>query len=380
MNKRILFLLLAAIPLPFSAQSNWFKAQTDKAVVKSVTATSELVEGQYDGRYLYPPINILDGDLSTTWCEADEDGPGIGESITVEFAGPVSFDELQIVNGFASGNNYYLKNNRVKSMQLTQVAGKHYQQKEYTLNDNTPDWQSIKFDLLQTAQTITIKITDIYKGNKYDDTCLDDIRLLYKGTVIPFENIAELKTAQEENSKQMLKTSAADFKNQFKSLLKKDADGNYEPLFLISKNQKDAICIDFQMSRDDSDPEINTIEDITVNKSVPISQIPALAKKNGYSDGSGSPWIGNGDLSENTWFAHYKQSDYDWIVFRFFDWERADYSLGNCRIIKTENIDYVEVSTVTLIKLAGKDGLYLNGVFYTIADSDRVLDCWYSEY
>ena len=76
---------------------DWFMAQTDSAPVKSVIATSELVEAQFEGRYLYPPINILDGDFDSTWCEADKNGSGIGESITVEFAEPVSFDEIQIV-------------------------------------------------------------------------------------------------------------------------------------------------------------------------------------------------------------------------------------------------------------------------------------------
>ena len=71
---------------------NWFMAQTKQATVKSVIATSELVEAQFDGKYLYPPINILDGDFQTTWCEAEEDGPGIGESITVEFAEAVNAD------------------------------------------------------------------------------------------------------------------------------------------------------------------------------------------------------------------------------------------------------------------------------------------------
>ncbi len=54
----------------------WFMVQTEKADVKSVVATSELVEAQFDGKYLYPPINILDGDFNSTWCEADKNGSG----------------------------------------------------------------------------------------------------------------------------------------------------------------------------------------------------------------------------------------------------------------------------------------------------------------
>ena len=116
MKKRTMMcVILAFLIFPLmnlNAQDNWFLAQSDKAPVESVVSTSELVEGQYAGKYLYPPINILDGNFDTTWCEADEGGSGIGESITIEFSEAVSFDEIQIVNGFSSGNDYYHKKNR----------------------------------------------------------------------------------------------------------------------------------------------------------------------------------------------------------------------------------------------------------------------------
>ena len=84
MKKRVFVFILAGISVMLYAQANWFKAQSDSATIKSVTATSELVEAQYDGKYLYPPVNIVDGDFSSTWCEADQSGPGIGEAITIE--------------------------------------------------------------------------------------------------------------------------------------------------------------------------------------------------------------------------------------------------------------------------------------------------------
>ena len=58
-------------------------AQTNSADLYSVGASSELVEAQYDGKYLYPPINVLDGNFDTVWCEAEKNGPGIGQSITI---------------------------------------------------------------------------------------------------------------------------------------------------------------------------------------------------------------------------------------------------------------------------------------------------------
>ena len=54
----------------FVFAGDWFMAQTKSADLYSVGASSELVEAQYDGKYLYPPINVLDGNFDTVWCEA----------------------------------------------------------------------------------------------------------------------------------------------------------------------------------------------------------------------------------------------------------------------------------------------------------------------
>ncbi len=224
MRKFLVFLALAAC-LGYSAfsQDKWFMAQTEAATVDSITATSELVEGQFDGKYLYPPINILDGKLATAWCEADAGGSGIGESLTIQLAAPVSFDEIQIVNGFVHEGDYYNKNNRVAVLTITQVAGEHFQQKKYQLKDKVETWQSVKFDLPQTAQTITLKIEAIFKGFRYDDTCISDFRLLYKGAVIPFRNVDAIRLVQEENSKAMLKTDIKGFSQAFYALFKGEA-------------------------------------------------------------------------------------------------------------------------------------------------------------
>ena len=354
----------------------WFMAQTEKADVKSVVATSELVEAQFDGKYLYPPINILDGDFNSTWCEADKNGSGIGESITVEFSEPVSFDEFQIVNGFAS-KDYYKKNNRVKSIVLTQVAKEHFQQKEYNLEDDKPDWQSIKFALPQTAQTITIKITGVYKGTKYDDTCLDDIRLLYKGKVIPFTRVAELKKVQEENSKIMLKSSAADFKKQFYALF----DGGNK-IFLKAKKGNQNIVV----AKNEEENSIAYVEESSAvfikngTKSDIINQLLNLKnyydrERYIYDDKAGGYTFRYEDEYNEGKFAGKEFL----LVGSCGDpyWgRRPSYTLGNFRIMKTEMIDYVETTTAIIIKIEGNT-IYWNGVPYTVFSKKQVEDIRY---
>lgn len=194
----LLLPVLAFTQSPSPMASHWRMGNTDVAIVESISTSSELVEAQFAGKYLYPPVNVLDGNKDTTWAEAISTGPGIGENITVSFTKPVSFNEIQIINGFASGNDLYNKNNRVKRVQITQVDGLHFQNQEFTLNDASPSWQPIKYALPQTARVITFTVLDVYKGYRYDDTCLSDIRFLYNGAVIPYEGVELIRQVQEE--------------------------------------------------------------------------------------------------------------------------------------------------------------------------------------
>lgn len=374
--KKILTTLLCSSILTaamFAAgDDNWFKAQTKKAPIKSITATSELIEAQFEGKYIYPPVNIVDGNFDNTWCEAEKNGPGIGESITIELTEPVSFDEIQIVNGFVSGKDYYTKNNRVKEIQITQVAKKHFQQKTYTLEDNKPDWQSIKFEQMQTAQTLTFKIVSVYKGTKYDDTCIDDVRLLYKGKVIPFENVAEIAKLQEENSKEMLNSSAADFENDFISLFDyyglTQADDKNKYLVLQADNKKDVIIF----TKGNSGNYISNIEYTTLfdKKSSNIMDVQKAPNNS---------WAYTNTRDKDV--AAYKtatQKKIAPVVYKYSWYESYGYELKNCRIITNKTVSYVTTTTSTTVKLDGKN-IYLNGVHYTIMDPSEVLVIRYWE-
>lgn len=373
MKKNIIFCisLLLATSMFAAGDDNWFKAQTKKAPLKSITATSELVEAQFSGKYLYPPVNIVDGNFDNTWCEAEKNGPGIGESITIELTEPVSFDEIQIVNGFVSGKDYYTKNNRVKEIQITQVAKKHFQQKTYTLEDNKPDWQSIKFEQMQTAQTITFKIVSVYKGSKYDDTCIDDVRLLYKGKVIPWENVAEIAKLQEENSKAMLETSSADFENEFLSLFDYyglvQADDKNKYLVLMADNKKDVII--FTKGNDNyiSDMKYTTLFD---KKSSNIKDVQTLPDNSWAYTST--------DTLYQTAYKNATQKKIAPLLIPFSWYESYDYELKNHRIIVNKTVSYVTTTTSTTVKLDGKN-IYLNGVHYTVMDPSEVLVLCYWE-
>lgn len=368
----LLSVFTLSVALFAAGDDNWFKAQTKKAPIKSITATSELIEAQFEGKYIYPPVNIVDGNFDNTWCEAEKNGPGIGESITIELTEPVSFDEIQIVNGFVSGKDYYTKNNRVKEIQITQVAKKHFQQKTYTLEDNKPDWQSIKFEQMQTAQTITFKIVSVYKGTKYDDTCIDDVRLLYKGKVIPWENVAEIAKLQEENSKAMLNSSSADFENDFISLFDyyglTQANDKNKYLVLQADNKKDVIIFTKGYNGNYiSDIEYATLFDKKTSDIMDVQKAP------------NNSWAyTNTDESDKAAYKNATQKKIAPKIYQEYWYESYDYELKNCRIITNKTVSYVTTTTSTTVKLDGKN-IYLNGVHYTIMDPSEVLVLRYWE-
>ena len=131
---------------------------------EKVTASSFLTENSVK----YLPENVKFYKLDFPWVEGAK-GYGIDEIISVFFWTKVN--ALIIVNGFVSYNRPYLytKNSRVKRIEVTIDNGENT---EYTLNDD-PNPQTI---ILKTAsKNVSLKILDVYKGDKYEDTCISMI-------------------------------------------------------------------------------------------------------------------------------------------------------------------------------------------------------------
>lgn len=244
----VIFLLLCAFLL---AADDWKMGDTTQAPVETVSSTSELEEVQFGGQYVYPPAYVLDGNFMTTWSEAAK-GSGIGHGITIGFARPVSFDEIQIVNGLAGTRNYYFANNRVTKLRIVQKAGKHFQSQDFNLRDGVVGWQPVRFAKPQTAEQIIFRIEGVAKGSKYDDTCIADIRFLYKGRVIPYTGhrpliVYQEKMAKESVQKKIVAISVRQFKDmyvnkEFESSITgltyafKDIDDNGEGNFVITRS------------------------------------------------------------------------------------------------------------------------------------------------
>lgn len=121
----------------------------------------------------YPVSNAFDFDIDTSWAEA-KNQEGVGEWINIKFNNVESIHGIDILNGYSGSEELYYANNRVKKIKIEFYDG-YVIEKE--LEDQIPFiLQRIDFERRE-SDYIKITVLDIYKGNKYNDTCISEIRI-----------------------------------------------------------------------------------------------------------------------------------------------------------------------------------------------------------
>jgi len=156
----------------------------------------------------YFPEKVIDGDIRTAWVEAEEEyndkeetpdsgkgpypGEGLGEWVKIanttavnfesvfvgksfDYLKPMKLSGIRLINGYAKSKEIYAANNRVKKAEVILHDGTSF---VFDLKDNTMGFQTLDFCREVTTKSITIKILDVYKGNKYNDTCISEVELI----------------------------------------------------------------------------------------------------------------------------------------------------------------------------------------------------------
>ena len=147
--------------------------------VKSISASSFLKEKQYGQDISYAPINLFRAFevgcrchpywwnySHVPWVEGVK-GYGINESISIEFNSPVY--GFSILNGYADIKNMKLfkENSRVKKLKVEDLTNKL----EYTMDFEDKVYFNY-LELSKPSKSIRLTILDVYKGTKYQDTCI----------------------------------------------------------------------------------------------------------------------------------------------------------------------------------------------------------------
>ena len=120
----------------------------------------------------YFPINALDEDRNTAWVEGVT-GDGINEWILLKSDSELEVNGIEIVNGYTKSDDLYMSNNRIKKVKL-EFSDNTEIEKE--LEDDMSNYQTIAFEKTVITDYIKITIIEVYKGEKYNDTCISEIR------------------------------------------------------------------------------------------------------------------------------------------------------------------------------------------------------------
>ncbi len=133
----------------------------------------------------YPVKNLNDFSVDTPWVEGVK-GDGIGEGFTIEKWNNTVYPYLLIMNGYISYKKPYLykQNNRIKKIKVTGLKSGDSRILDVL---DTPHPQTVDISFITQPEDIRVEIADVYKGTKYDDTCLH-FCVTYTNEVIPYEN------------------------------------------------------------------------------------------------------------------------------------------------------------------------------------------------
>jgi hypothetical protein len=137
-----------------------------------------------DSNIDYRPDKAYDGDIKTAWCVGNS---GVGEWIKFYFRpgppeiynvlkGKRNLYRLGIINGLVASKKLYYQNNRIKKMSA-EFDGD--QKRIIEFKDGIFDYQDFIFNI--RSRWVKLTILEIYKGSKYNDTCIcsTDFRTIY---------------------------------------------------------------------------------------------------------------------------------------------------------------------------------------------------------
>ncbi len=206
MKKILVIIICITIPLLLIGDMAPEWSFNQKSIPKA-KASSELSENKRK----YLASNAIDNNLLTAWCEGVK-GSGIGETFEVKFS-PTAGVGISVFSGIGVSKKLYNDNNKIKEYEAI-ITFKNGRQEKikgkfdddlcgfgderecYDIIENEKKVDSCIKRLksqcyynnynqsgqiyLKKPQCITkfqLKIISVYKGNKYDDTCISELNI-----------------------------------------------------------------------------------------------------------------------------------------------------------------------------------------------------------
>jgi len=176
------FLIVLAMLLPAAGHcaaaeapaKAFYKQPPLFSTAPSDSASSQLIENNRPSD-AYRAEHLSDGKDSTCWAEGAE-GPGIGEWVQFGFDTPKPVKALKIIAGYPKTPAVFQANNRVKKVMIVFSDG---ESQTATLADQK-EFQRVLIDRDKPTRFVKLVIMEVYKGTKYDDTCVSEVEFEYK--------------------------------------------------------------------------------------------------------------------------------------------------------------------------------------------------------
>ena len=146
--------------------------------IRECTAISTL---ESDGENTYSAKNLIDGNPQTAWVEGDSDD-GVGNCVHVYLKERAKVSKVSILNGYCKDEERYLNNNRLKEIEIvflkdSEDGSETMAKKSQIMQDCFNSWEDINLAMPIECDRINIFIRSVYPGEKYNDTCISEIRV-----------------------------------------------------------------------------------------------------------------------------------------------------------------------------------------------------------
>ena len=156
--------------LSVNIQEDFSKAFNDSDRRIRIQASSFLFDSKNPLKYSIQ--NAFDGNPATSYVENTEDDL---MKVIFQYRGQYYVKRIGIINGYAANKNLYNSNSRIFKMKcgtLATTTNLYPDPINIEFKDNEMSYQY--FDFLSDTH---FYVTDIFKGQKYSDTCLAEINL-----------------------------------------------------------------------------------------------------------------------------------------------------------------------------------------------------------
>ncbi len=144
-----------------------FSPSNDKTITKIIN-----VSGTKAISIRYPSKMIIDKKNKTAWIPKSEDG-GRYAKIKVTLQNTTKISSVAMINGW-SYKSYYEKHNRAK---IVRIVFDDYTSYFWHLKDSKKRFQEFTLPKPHKSRTITFYFHAIYRGTKYDQLAIPELRI-----------------------------------------------------------------------------------------------------------------------------------------------------------------------------------------------------------